>query len=52
MIDLRPVLLCSLLSVAGCGLKGDLYLPQEQPPPAETPSTEIPDDDNNNDKQS
>ena len=47
MIDPRPILLCTLLSLAGCGLKGDLYLPEEQPPAAEPPSAEPADEDNN-----
>ncbi|MDJ0926138.1 MAG: lipoprotein [Gammaproteobacteria bacterium] len=47
MIDRRLVLLCSLLPLAGCGLKGDLYLPPEQPPADATPADEPPDDENN-----
>lgn len=34
-----------IVMLGACGLKGDLYLAEEQPAPATTPQTNAPDDD-------
>ena len=41
MISVRATAAVLILALFGCGLKGDLYLPEETGPPADTPA-EIP----------
>jgi predicted small lipoprotein YifL len=36
----RCLLVAMVLGVSGCGLKGDLYLPEAEPPAAEAPDEE------------
>ena len=40
MLSRIAALACALVLLAGCGLKGDLYIPEAEPSAAQTPSSD------------